>query len=123
MKKLIVNVWLILVSVMVSFSWLLVYPGARYGTVGDVVWLVLALLVFVVLRLSAGGFRRFMMLFCCLSILAALLALLWPSDGYMFTRLGNGSDAIAFLLSFTVLFVLAMVMSPVRRMLHMQRAR
>lgn len=130
MKKAVVNAWFLMVALMVSFSWLLVFPSARSGLAGDITWGVLAVLLFGVLRLSSGPFKRFAMFVSLLSICAGLLTLVWPAHFVWpdfvpdFFRIAQpGSDTKLFLLSFFLLFFSALGIPPVRRLLGGQRNR
>lgn len=130
MKKLVVNLCFLALAVMVSSSWLSISQYVRSGTTGDIIFIVLSLFFFAVLRLSSGAFRRFAFFISLLSICAGLLTLFWPAHidwpdfvPNFFRIVQPGSETKLFLLSFFGLFVLTLIMPPVRRLLSAQRGR
>ncbi|MFN4328675.1 MAG: hypothetical protein ACK4FF_07350 [Limnobacter sp.] len=80
MKRLLSNLGLLVVAVLVGFSWLMVMPLARIGTTGDVLWMCVTLALFACLRWSSGVFRRVLLWMSTLSILAAIITLLGPAS-------------------------------------------
>jgi hypothetical protein len=128
MSRLASNSMLLLLSVLAGFAWALVYPFAGLGVAGDVLWLVLAVSCFAVLRFARSSVQLLAILAAVASAIAGFLTMVWSAAawhlGFWFPKLPpilhrlfsadgeasyNASDGELFIVLFLFFLVLLFV--------------